>query len=87
MTREQIITRKAELERRRDALVDQLTSVDAASATISGNGGSKSYTNRGVADIRAKIRYVEREIARLSAALSGSPAPGGIRTIYARFDG
>jgi uncharacterized small protein (DUF1192 family) len=53
---------------------------------MSSGGGSKSYSNRSVAEIERKIRYVKREIARLGALLAGRPAPGGIQTIYARFD-
>jgi hypothetical protein len=39
-----------------------------------------------VAEIERKIRYVKRELARIGAFLSGRTAPGGIQTIYARFD-
>ncbi len=75
------------LEARREALVDQLTEVDAASASVSSGSGSKSYSNRSVSDIKAKIRFCDREIAKLAAVLGLRPAPGGIKTIYARFDG
>jgi len=74
------------LETRRQALVDQLTETDAASATVSSGSGSQSYSNRSVADIKAKIRFCDREIVRLAAMLGLRPAPGGIKTIYARFD-
>lgn len=74
MTRQAAQERKAILEQRRTALVDQLTSLDATSASFSAGGGSKSYTNRTVADIKAKIRFVEEEIAALEAALAGNAA-------------
>ena len=74
MTRQDAIDRKSILEKRREALVDQLTSIDATSASFSAGGGSKSYTNRSVADIKAKIRFIEEEIAALDAALAGNAA-------------
>jgi len=85
MTREEAQQRIKTLEARRQALVDQLTETDAASASVSSGSGSKSYSNRSVAEIERKIRYCSREIARLSAMLAGRPS-GGIQTIYARFD-
>jgi len=87
MTREVAQQQKAKLEVRREALVDQLTVVDASQATLSSGSGSKSFSNRSVAEIKAKIRFCDREIARLDAVLGNRPAPGGIKTIYARFDG
>ena len=85
MTREAAITRKGELEARLHKLEDQLLQVDASSASISSGGGSKSYSNRSVAELERKIRYCKREIVRLAAMLAGRPS-GGIQTIYARFD-
>ncbi len=87
MTREEATKRKQVLEKRREALVDQLTGVDAQSATLSSAGGSKSYTNRSVADIKAKIAACDREIRRLTAMLTGTSMPGAIKTIYAEFNG
>ena len=87
MTREEAQQRINELERRRNALVDQLTEVDATSATVSASSGSRSYTNRSVDDIKKKIRACEREIVRIGAQFGLCPPPGQIRTIYARFDG
>lgn len=72
MTRQDAIDRKSILEKRREALVDQLTSIDASSASFSVGGGSKSYTNRSIADIKGKIRFIEEEIAALDAALAGN---------------
>ena len=86
MTRAEAQERKAILEARRTALVDQLTSIDAQSATISTGDGSDSYTNRSVDDIKKKIRACDREIARLDAMLTGRPGPGAIKTIYVEFD-
>lgn len=85
MTRQDAIDRKAELEQRRRALVDQLTSIDASSATLSATGGSKSYTNRSVADIKAKIAFIDQEIAGLSAALGSGAQPGQPVTHYVEF--
>ncbi len=86
MTRAEAIDRKAKLEAKLHELEDQLMETDASSESMSSGGGSKSYSNRSVAEIERKIRYVKREIARLGALLAGRPAPGGIQTIYARFD-
>ncbi len=85
MTAEEITKRISELEDRRAKLVDQLTDVDTHSATLSAGGGSKSYTNRSIADIKAKIKFVDREISRLNARLSGGGGSGSIKTIYAEF--
>jgi hypothetical protein len=87
MTREDAQSRKAELERRRDGLVDQLTEIDTQSATMSSGGGSKSYTNRSVADIKAKIAFLDREIARLNYALGLGPDPSTPTTVEVRFNG
>ena len=86
MTREQATERKAKLEARLFELEDQLVKADVSQATLSSGTGSKSYSNRSVADIERKIRYVKREIARLNALLTGRPSPGSIQTVYARFD-
>ena len=88
MTRQAAQERKAILEQRRTALVDQLTSLDATSASFSAGGGSKSYTNRAVADIKAKIRFCEEEIAALDAALAGNAiAASAPTTHYVEFNG
>lgn len=88
MTRQEAIERKTELERRRDALVDQLAAVDVSGASVSAGGGSQSYTNRGVSDLKAKIAFVEREIARLDYRLGNRlAAPGRPRTVHYRFNG
>jgi uncharacterized small protein (DUF1192 family) len=86
MTREALEQRKLTLEARLEALVDQLTEADASQATVSSGAGSKSYSNRSVAELERKIRVCRREIARIDAKLGLRPSPGGIRTIYARFD-
>lgn len=86
MTREALEQRKQTLEARLEALVDQLTEADASTATVSSGAGSKSYSNRSVAEIERKIRACRREIARIDAKLGLRSSPGGIRTIYARFD-
>ena len=87
MTRADAITRKQTLEERRTALVDQLAAVDAQSASVSSGGGSKSYTNRSVADFKAKIAFLDREIARLEHRLSQRPSPGAARHIDITFNG
>ena len=86
MTRETLEQRKQTLEARLEALVDQLTEADTSSASVSSGAGSKSYSNRSVAELERKIRVCRREIARIDAKLGQRPSPGGIRTIYARFD-
>lgn len=78
MTTDEIETRIEELREKRQALVDQLLEPDAQSASLSAGGGSKSYTNRSVADIKAKIKFVEREIQQLQALLGVRPKPGSI---------
>ena len=87
MTREDAQIRKEELERRRNALVDQLTELDAQSASISAGGGSKSYTNRSVADIKAKIAFIDKEIARLDYMLGNAANPNAPTTVEVRFNG
>lgn len=85
MTRAEAQTRKAELEAKLHRLEGQLLETDAASATLSTGDGSNSYTNRSVDDIKKKITYCKREIAKLGDMLAGRSS-GGIKTIYARFD-
>ena len=75
-----------ELQARRRALVLQLTDVDAQSATSSFGGGSDSYTNRAVADIKAKIAFVDGELQTAHAARVGAAAPGEIQSHYAEFN-
>ena len=87
MTREDVQNRIAELERRRNVLVDQLTEIDTQSASISSGGGSKSYTNRSVADIKAKIAFLDREIAGLNFAIGLGPNPSTPTTVEVRFNG
>ena len=87
MTREDAQIRKEELERRRNALVDQLTELDAQSASISAGGGSKSYTNRSVADIKAKIAFIDKEIARLDYMLGNAANPNAPTMVEVRFNG
>ena len=87
MTREETQSRIAELEQRRNALIDQLTEIDTQSATMSSGGGSKSYTNRSVADIKEKIAFIDREIARLNFAIGLGPDPSTPTTVEVRFNG
>lgn len=86
MTREEAKNRLDELRAKRDALVDQIADADVNSATISVGGGSKSYTNRSVADLKSKVAFLDREIAKLEARLGMRPSPSAIRTINVRFD-
>lgn len=85
MTRAEALNRKRKLEAQLERLEDQLLSVDVTSATLSTGDGSNSYTNRAVDDIKKKITYCKREIAKLDGLLAGRPS-GGIQTIYAEFN-
>lgn len=85
MTREQAKTRRDALQVKRDALVDQIAEADAQSATVSAGGGSKSYTNRSVADLEKKIKFLDREIAKLDARLGLRANPSAVRTIGVRY--
>lgn len=87
MTRESLQARKEELQQRRDALVDQLTETDSQSASISAGGGSKSFTNRQVDDIKKKIAFIDQEIARIGYALGECPNPNAPTTVEVRFNG
>ena len=87
MTREDAQSRRAELEKRRDALVDQLTEIDTQSASFSAGGGSKSYTNRSIADIKAKIAFVDKEIARIDYMLGNATNPNAPTMVEVRFNG
>lgn len=85
MTRAEAEQRYKELEIKRDALIDQLAEVDTQSATMSAGGGSKSYTNRSVADIKAKIKYIEAEMGRIGYALGVLPNPSLPKRIAPRY--
>lgn len=87
MTRTEAQERKRELERRREALVDQIAAVDAQSASMSSGGGSKSYTNRSVVDLKAKIAFLDKEIARLAYRLGQRVSPDAPRRINITFNG
>lgn len=63
-----------ELLDQRLALKRQLFAVDAQSHTISAGAGSKSFTNRTVADLKEKIAAIENEIVGLCAELH-EPVP------------
>lgn len=54
------------LQRRIDEIV-----AGAASASVSSGGGSKSYTNHQIAELRSEIERHQREIAKIDRALSG----------------
>lgn len=77
-----------ELKARRMELKRQLYAADSNSASISAGGGSKSYTNRSVADIKAKIAEIEAEISVLCEDL-GTDLPFvpkcGVARVRARF--
>lgn len=85
MTREEAQQRYHVLEERRQALVDQLTAADTQSASLSSGGGSRSYTNRSVADLKAKIKFIEAEMARLGFALGVLPDPSLPKRIAPRY--
>ena len=88
MTRDEKKAWLKELEDQRLALKRQLFAVDSQSATLSASGGSKSYTNRSVADIKAKIAAIESEIESICQDLE-EPLPfkhaGGVHIIRTRF--
>lgn len=50
---------------------DELAASPAASASLSAGGGSQSYTNKRLAEIRAEIDALDREIASYKNALLG----------------
>lgn len=85
MTEQELETYINELQERRRALVLQLTEVDAQSATSSFGGASDSYTNRAVADIKAKIAFIDGEIQNAQAARGRTVATGEIQSNYAEF--
>lgn len=53
----------------------------AASASLSSGGGSKSYTNHGLAAMRTELDLLEKRIAALTRRIAGSPSNGGIRHV------
>lgn len=85
MTREDCKARRDELVAKRVALVDQIAETDAQSATLSGGGGSKSYTNRSVDDLKKKVAFLDREIARLDARLGYRSDPRRVKSIFVRY--
>ena len=85
MTIEELRNRYAGLERRRNELVDQLTEADSQSASLSAGGGSKSFTNRSVDDIRKKIKFIDAEMARIGFALGILPDPSLPKRIAPRY--
>lgn len=85
MTRSEAQERYRALEAKRNALVDQLAEIDTQSATVSMGGGSKSFSNRSVADIKAKIKFVEAELKRLGFALGALPDPTLPKRIAPRY--
>lgn len=85
MTREEAIKRKRELEMKRERLIDRLTEIDVASASISSGTGSRSYTNRSIAELQKQIRAIDNEIDRYARKLGGLPSKGDILSIYPKF--
>lgn len=85
MTRAEGEQRRECLQNRIQELENQLLAVDASSATLSSGGGSKSYTNRSVADLKAKIAYARRELARIEARLGVGQSPDAIVHIVPRY--
>ena len=65
--------RIAQLERRIDEIREQ-----AASATVSDGGGSKSYSNHQIAQLRAEINEHRSAIVRNNARMNG----GVVRRVY-----
>lgn len=85
MKRKDLELRIEELRKKREALVDQLADTDVTSATLSSGGGSKSYTNRSVEDLKRKINFIDREIARIEGLLGLRTPPSAIRSIHPRY--
>lgn len=85
MTRAEGEQRREHLQNRIQELEDQLLSVDASSASLSSGGGSKSFTNRSVAEIREKIAYARRELARIEARLGVGRSPDAIVHVVPRY--
>ena len=85
MTREECKARRDELRAKRDALVDQIAETDAQSASLSAGGGSKSYTNRTVDDLKKKVKFLDREIAKLDARLGLRSDPSRVKSIFVRY--
>ena len=77
-----------ELEERRLELKRQLFAADSQSASLSSGGGSKSFTNRSIAELKEKIAAVENEIAAVCRNLD-IPVPfdtsRGVYKIKVRF--
>ena len=86
MDREKLQERKTYLEGKIAELEDQLLSADANSASVSAGGGSKSYTNRSVADLKAKLSYAKRALAKVNFQLGEGANPSAIKTVYVGFD-
>lgn len=83
--RQRLEERLARLRERRDAVVDQIGASAVASASISGGGGGRSYTDKTAAERKAELAILDKEIARVEYALGLRDKPGSIRRIYARF--
>ena len=77
-----------ELEERRIELKRQLFAADSQSASLSSGGGSKSFTNRSIAELKEKIAAGENEIAAVCRDLD-IPVPfdtsRGVYKIKVRF--
>ena len=77
-----------ELEERRLELKRQLFAADSQSASLSSGGGTKSFTNRSIAELKEKIAAVENEIAAVCRDLD-IPVPfdtsRGVYKIKVRF--
>lgn len=50
---------------------DELAANSASSASLSAGGGSQSYTNKRLAEVRAEIEALDSEIAAYKGALLG----------------
>jgi len=84
MTRKEAESALADVKASLVALNRQRAEADAQSATISAGGGSKSYTNRNVADLDAKIAAVKLDYDTLLWRLgrsSNNPGPVVTRII------
>lgn len=87
MTRAQAEERREHLRRRIGELEAQLLSVDAASASMSVGSGSVSYTNRSVADLKERLAFARRELARVEWRLGLRARPGSVVHIVPRYVG
>lgn len=86
MTRAEATERRAYLKAKIAELEDQLLTADANSASVSAGGGSRSYTNRSVEEIKHKLAYARGQLAAVEHALGlRGDNPNAPRRVEVRF--